>query len=175
MGESQDKQKRKGLWQSGDLFHIFSRYPRQPRARKVDRLAHILHKGLVAPAADDEGLVCSDVRLVVIGSSVPYDRLVFLHRFGPRSGLYTMAEPGRCAVFIDPAIAVLTPAEMGAHWVVLCQDEVYVRDRIAVEQCIGLAVHPTDVETIMQEFLPTLQRLGLPLFLYDGTPVWPEV
>ena len=85
-----------------------------------------------------------------------------------------MSEPGRCAVFIDPDIALLTPADMGSNWVVLCQDEVYVRDRIAVEKCIGIAVHPVDVEAIMHKFLTDFQRLGMPLYLYDGTPLCPQ-
>jgi len=45
-------------------------------------------------------------------------------------------EPGRFVVFVDPAILVLTPEAMGANWVVLCQDEVYVQDRIAPEHLI---------------------------------------
>jgi len=111
---------------------------------------------------------------VVTGPSVPYDALIFLHRFGPQSGIYTVAEPGRLAVFIDPETDVLTPEDMGPDWVILCQDEVYVRDRIAVESLIGIAVHPADAGAVMDAFSSEFQRLGIPLYLYDGTPVWPH-
>jgi hypothetical protein len=128
----------------------------------------------VAPAWCQDGSACSDLNLVVTGVSVPYDSLVFLHRFGPRSGIYTISEPGRCAVFLDPDTAVLTPEDMGPHWVVLCQDEVYVRDRIAVEQLIGIAVHPLDANSVIDEFRSGFEHLGIPLYLYDGTVLWPQ-
>jgi len=171
--ESRAREKLKRIWQPGDLFHIFSRYPRRPRALKVDRLAGVLKKGIVPPASCNDGSVCSDLNLVVIGLSVPYDSLVFLHQFGPQSAPYTIAEPGRLAVFIDPAMSVLTPEDMGPDWVVLCQDEVYVRGRVAREHFIGVAVHPVDADTVMEEFLLDFKRLGIPLYLYDGTAVWP--
>ncbi len=171
--ESRAREKLKRIWQPGDLFHIFSRYPRRPRALKVDRLAGVLKKGIVPPASCNDGSVCSDLNLVVIGPSVPYDSIVFLHQFGPQSALYTIAEPGRLAVFIDPATSVLTPEDMGPDWVVLCQDEVYVRGRVAREHFIGVAVHPVDADTVMEELLLDFKRLGIPLYLYDGTAVWP--
>jgi len=31
---------------------------------------------------------------------VPYDSLVFLHRFGPQSWPYTFSDPGRLTVFV---------------------------------------------------------------------------
>lgn len=173
-GDSRARDKLKRLWQPGDLFHVFSRYPRKPDALKVDRLAGVLKKGIVAPASCDDGSVCSDLNLVVTGLSVPYDSLVFLHRFGPQSGLYTISEPGRFAVFIDPETSVLTPEDMGPDWVVMCQDEVYVRDRIAVENLIGIAVHLVDADSVMDEFLSDFKRSGIPLYLYDGTAVWPQ-
>ena len=55
----------------------------------------------------------SDLNLVVTGSSVPYDSLVFLHRYGSQSYIYTICDPGRFAVFINPSLPVLTPDEMG--------------------------------------------------------------
>lgn len=172
-GDSRARDRLKRLWQLGDLFHVFSRYPRRPDAPKVDRLAGVLRQGLVAPAWCGDGSVCSDLNLVVTGVSVPYDSLVFLHRFGPRSGIYTISEPGRCAVFLDPDMAVLTPEDIGPDWVVMCQDEVYVRDSIAVEKFIGIAVHPVDARSVMDEFLSEFERQGIPLYLYDGTVVWP--
>src|SRR5438874_7890766 len=129
------------LWNVGALFHSASRYPRRADARPVDRLAYILRHGLIAPAYCQDDSVCSDLHLEVTGTDVPYDSLVFLHRFGPPSYLYIPVEPGRFAVFVDPAVPVLTPAAMGTRWVVLSQEEVYVRDRIAPENLIGVAVH----------------------------------
>src|SRR5205807_8606484 len=93
--------------------------------------AGILRHGLLAPAECRDGSVCSDLNLVVTGARVPYDSLVFLHRYGPRSGIYTLGGPGRFFVFVDPSIPVLTPHDMGREWVILCQDEVYVRGRVA--------------------------------------------
>ncbi len=173
-GEVRARDKLRRLWQPGDLFHVFSRYPRKTEALQSDRLAGVLRKGIVAPALCEDGSVCSDLNLLVTGLSVPYDSLVFLHRFGPRSGLYTISEPGRQAVFVDPRTSVLTPADMGPDWVVLCRDEVYVRDRIAAQNFIGVAVHPLDADAVRAEFLPDFKRLGIPLYLYDGTAVWPQ-
>jgi hypothetical protein len=163
------------LWCSGALFHVATRYPRNPRVARVDRLAGILRQGLLAPASCQDGSVGSDLHLVVTGTAVPYDRLVFLHCFGPESWIYTLCEPGRFAVFVDPAIPVLTPEAMGAHWVVLCQDEVYVRDRIAPEHLRGIAVHPADAESVRSELLADFQRLGISLYDYDGNVLWQPV
>ncbi|MBI3464564.1 MAG: hypothetical protein HY000_16150 [Planctomycetes bacterium] len=98
---------------------------------------------------------------------------MFLHRFGPQSGIYTISEPGRMTVFVDPKTPVLTPEDMGPAWVVMSQDEVYVRDRIPAERLIGLAVHPADADSVRDEYLSDLERLGIPLYLYDGATVWP--
>ena len=84
-GASRARDKLKQLWQPGDLFHVFSRYPRKPNVPRIDRLAGVLRKGIVAPASCEDGSVCSDLNLVVTGASVPYDSLVFLHRFGPQA------------------------------------------------------------------------------------------
>jgi hypothetical protein len=160
------------LWHTGALFHVSARYPRNPRAARVDRLAGILRKGLLAPASCQDGSVRSDLHLVVTGCAVPYESLVFLHRFGPESYIYTLDAPGRFAVFVDPAIAVLTQDAMGTNWVVLCQDEVYVRDRIGTEHLIRVAVHPADAEPVRRDFLADFQRLGISLYDYDGNVLW---
>jgi hypothetical protein len=107
------KEQRPSLWHPGALFHVSTRYPRRPSAARVDRLAGILRNGLLAPACCPDGSVCSDLNLVVRGTAVPYDGLVFLHRFGPQSFIYTLNEPGRFSVFVDPAIPVLTPGLSG--------------------------------------------------------------
>src|SRR5574341_902556 len=96
------------LWQPGDLFHNFSRFPERPDIPRVDRLARILAKGLIAPASCDDGSVRSDLNIVVIGAPVPYDSLVFLHRFGPKSGIYLSSRPGRFTVLVEPSVPVLT-------------------------------------------------------------------
>ncbi len=160
------------MWHSGALFHVSTRYPRNPRLAGVDRLAGILRNGLLAPAACQDGSVGSDLHLVVTGTAVPYDRLVFLHRFGPQSYIYTLDAPGRFAVFVDPAILVLTPEAMGTNWVILCQDEVYVQDRIAPEHLIGVAVHMVDAESVRSELMADLRRLGIPLYDFDGNILW---
>ena len=166
------KAQRPSPWHPGALFHVSTRYPRTPHAAGVDRLAGILRKGLLAPAYCPDGSVCSDLHLVVTGTAVPYDSLVFLHRFGPQSFLYTLGGPGRFSVFVDPAIPVLTPEAMGAGWVVLCQDEVYVRGRIAPEDLTGVAVHHADADSVVGDLIADFQRLGIPLYDYDGNILW---
>ncbi len=170
--EFRAKDQRRSLWQSGALFHVCTRYPRRPRSVRVDRLAGILRNGLQAPASCPDGSVRSDLNLVVTGTPVPYDSLVFLHRFGPESWLYTICDPGRFSVFVDPAFPVLTPEDMGTDWVLLCQDEVYVRDRIAPEALTGVAVHHADADSVMGAFIADFRRLGIPLFDYDGNVIW---
>lgn len=160
------------LWEPGSLFHAASRYPRRADLPRVDRLAGILRNGLVAPACCPDGSVCSDLRLEVRGTDIPYDSLVFLHRFGPRSVLYTFAAPGRFFVFVDPALHVLTPESMGKTWVVLCQDEVYVRDRVAPESLIAIAMHRVEADTVVSELETDLDRVGIPLFDFEGNVVW---
>jgi hypothetical protein len=127
---------------------------------------------LLAPASCPDGSVCSDLSLVVTGTAVPYDSLIFLHRFGPESSIYTMSEPGRFFVFVDPAHPVLTPEAMGDHWVILCQDEVYVRDRVAPEHLTGVVVHPADAESVVRDFIADFRRLGIPLDTYNGDVLW---
>jgi hypothetical protein len=172
--ESRARQKVRKLWQHGDLFHNCTRYPRKAKAPRVDRLAGILRNGLMAPAHCRDGSVFSDLNLLVTGCSVPYDSLVFLHRYGPVSYLYTICDQGRFAVFIDPDLPVITPEDMGENWAQLCQDEVYVPDGVGLEKVIGIAVHPDDAEPVLAQFLADFQRLAIPLYNYDGTVLWPH-
>ncbi len=167
-------QKLRRLWQRGDLFHVATRYPRKPQAPRIDRLAGILRKGLVAPGCCQDGSVRSDLHVLVTGASVPYDSLVFLHRFGSRSYLYTICEPGRFAVFVDRSIPVLTPEDMGSNWVELCQDEVYVPDGIALEKLLGIAIHPADADSVLNELKAEFRRAEIPLYDYDGKVLWPR-
>jgi hypothetical protein len=165
-------EQRPSPWRPGALFHVSTRYPRKPQAAGVDRLAGILRNGLLAPAYCPDGSVCADLTLVVTGTAVPYDSLVFLHQFGTQSFIYTIGEPGRFTVFIDPAIPVLTPEAMGASWVVLCQDEVYVRGRVAPEDLTGVAVHHEDASSVVGDLIAEFQRLRIPLYDYDGKVLW---
>ncbi len=169
--EALARKKIRRLWRTGALFHNSNRYPR--RGPQVDRLAGILKHGIVSPAQCTDGSVSCNINVVMTGAAVPYDSLVFLHRYGPRSYIYTIYEPGRFAVFIDPKLPVLTPRQMGRNWCILCQDEVYVRDRVPVERLIGIAVHPADAESVLTEFIDDFRRLALPLYEYDGKVLWP--
>ncbi|MGH7597222.1 MAG: hypothetical protein ACREOI_12775 [bacterium] len=163
------------LWQPGDLFHNFSRFPQRRDIPRVDRLARILANGLVAPASCDDGSVRSDLNIVVIGAPVPYDSLVFLHQFGPKSGLYLWSRPGHFTVLVEPSVPFLTPQDMGKHWMVACRDEVYVRDKIAPQYLSGLVIDPADVDVVLKKFLPKLKALGIPVYLMDGTVIWPRL
>jgi hypothetical protein len=70
-------------------------------------------------------------------------------------------------------VPVLTPQDMGKNWMMACRDEVYVRDRIAPQYLSGLVVHPADVDRVLKKFLPNLSALGIPVYLMDGTVLWP--
>lgn len=171
--EAAARKKVRSLWKTGDLVHFTYRYPRRRNAPRIDRLAGILRGGLIAPACCPDGSVRSDLSIVLDGASIGYDALVFLHRFGEQSYIYTLREPGRFAVFVDPKLAVVTQEDMGESWLVLCQDEVYVRDRIAVDRLLGIAVCPEDGEAVLGEFVDEFRRLALPLYDYDGKLLWP--
>jgi hypothetical protein len=173
--ESRASNKVRALWKSGALFHVSTRYPRRPDSPKIDRLAGILRRGLLAPAECQDGSVRSDLHIVVTGPPIPYDSLVFLHRFGSRSYIYTICEPGRFAVFVDPSLPVLTQRAMGSNWVVLCQDEVYVPKRVELEKVMGIAIHPADADSVIREFLAEFRRAEIPLYDYDGNVLWPHV
>jgi hypothetical protein len=159
------------FWQEGMLFHNASRYPRRAGAKPVDRLASILRDGLMAPASCADGSVCSDLHITVINSGIPYDSVVFLHRFRPVSWLYTTSGPGRFTVFIDPDFPVLNPGEI-ERWVVLSQSEVYVRDRVPPERFIGVYVDKSEAAAILREFKGDFERLQIPLCTYEGEVVW---
>jgi len=172
--EARARNKVRRLWQSGDLFHVSLRYPRRQGAPNIDRLAGILRNGLIAPGCCEDGSVVSDLHLLVVGCEPSYDRLIFLHRFGQPSWLYTICERGRFAVYVDPAFPVKTPEEMGADWPELSQDEVYVQGRIGPEHFIGIAIHPADADAILSELASEFQRLAIPLYDYGGQVLWPS-
>src|SRR5690348_7970196 len=111
--EARARAKIRKLWQEGDLFHVVSRYPRKPTTPAIDRLAGILRHGLLSPGHCRDGSVVSDLNLTVLHCEPSYDTFVFLHRFGKPSWLYTICEPGRFAVFVDPEFPVRTAQEMG--------------------------------------------------------------
>jgi len=70
---------------------------------------------------------------------------------------------------------VLTPEDMGPDWVVLCQDEgLCCEGRVAKRAFHRRRLYnPVDADTVMEELLLDFKRLGIPLYLYDGTAVWP--
>jgi hypothetical protein len=173
LAKSQKDDVYRSLWRSGALFHVSRRYPRRADVARVDRLASILRKGLLAPASCPDGSVCSDLNLVVTGMAVPYSELVFLHQFGPQSAIYTACDPGRFIIFVDPAIPVLSPESMGQNWCVLCQDEVYVRDRVPAENLIAVIVHPLDVDSVMTDCLAELQDRAIPVYDSNGNALRP--
>lgn len=155
------------------MFHVFTRYPRKQTAPRIDRLMAILRNGLVAPSRSP-GEVVSDLNLTVLGCEPVYEDFIFLHRYGPNSWLYTMSEPGRFAVFIDPRFPVLTPEQMGDAWPELCQDEVYVQGSVPADCFLAVAVHPADVDSVVAAVQSELERLALPLYDYEGRVLWPE-
>jgi hypothetical protein len=172
-GAARAKAKVRKLWQMDSLFHVFSRYPRRPQARRVDRLAGILKSGLVAPGLCEDGSVFSDLNIIMKGSAIGYDKLVFLHRYDKRSYIYTIFDPSRYVVFVDPDVGVLTQEDMGQNWCILCLDEVYVRDQVPADKIIGIAADPSVVEEVRDQFLEDFQRLAIPLYTYEGDVVWP--
>ncbi len=46
-------------------------------------------------------------------------------------------------------------------------------ERFHVGPVVGIVAHPADADSILAELLPDFQRSGIPLYLYDGTAVWP--
>jgi hypothetical protein len=52
--------------------------------------------------------------------------------------------------------------------ILLCQDEVYVRDRVPVDWLTAVATHPDDADVVMREFQREFDRLGIPLCDYEG-------
>lgn len=160
--------KKKKLWHNGCLFHNTRRYPRKTNGPHVDRLAGILERGLLAPNQCPEGLVRSDLNLTVTGIAIPYESLIFLHRYDDRSYIYTICEPGRFTVFIDPEFPVYTQEDMGEEWPILSQDEVYVREIVPAESLLAVAIHESDAEEIVKKLGAEFERLGIPLCDYEG-------
>jgi hypothetical protein len=75
-------------------------------------------------------------------------------------------------IFVDPSVPELTPEAMGANWVVLCQDEVYVLDRVSPEHFIGVAVHRADAASVRRDLKADFRRLGIPLHDHDSNVLW---
>ncbi len=67
---------------------------------------------------------------------------------------------------------MLTPEAMGASWVMLCQDEVYVRGRVAPEDLTAVAVHHEDADSVVGDLIADFRRLGIPLYDYDENVLW---
>ena len=75
-------------------------------------------------------------------------------------------------MFVDSAIPALTPESMGQNWCVLCQDEVYMKDRVPAESLIGVIVHPADADSVMNDCLADLRRTAIPLYDSEGRALW---
>ena len=167
------RQKITSLWQVGDLFHNFSRYPERADLPRIDRLAKILRRGLVPPSLDQDKDARSDLNIIVTGTDTPYDSVVFLHRCASISNLYISSRPGFFTALLDPALNVLNKDEMGKHWPVLCRDEVYVKGEIPAQRLVGLVVHPSDAKAVISEFETEINRLSIPIYKIDGVVLWP--
>ena len=161
------------LWQPGSLFHNFSRYPERVDVPRVDRLALVLEQELVAPSTSKDGAVTQNISIMVHGSSVAYDSLVFVHRLNEHSGLYLNSRPGHFTVLLEPSLAVLAPEDMGPNWPVMCDDEVYVRNPIEPHHFRGLVIHPAGAAEVLSTFLPKLEARALPVCTLDGAVLWP--
>lgn len=156
------------LWKMGALFHVTDRYPHRPERPRIDRLAGILRHGLLAPSVCSDGTVFPNLNITYEGAPIPYDSLVFLHLMGEDSWLYTMCTPGRFAVFVDPAFPVITQEALGESWCVLCQDEVYVRERVGIEHIRAIAVTEEDAEPILRDFADEFDRTGVAVYDWFG-------
>jgi hypothetical protein len=55
MSKNTPSSERRSLWHTGCLFHATTRYPRNAKSPRVDRLAGILRHGLLAPAQCPDG------------------------------------------------------------------------------------------------------------------------
>jgi len=81
-----------------------------------------LTERVTSGASWPERFVCSDLQFG--GDSAPRfptNSLVFLHRFGPQSFLYTLGGPDRFSVFVDPGHFCVDTRSHGAGWVVLAR------------------------------------------------------
>jgi len=57
-------------------------------------------------------------------------------------------------------------------WAVLCQDEVYVRERVPAESVIAVVVHPADTASVVRELVDDFERLEIPLYEVGGKVLW---
>jgi hypothetical protein len=48
-----------------------------------------------------------------------------------------------------------------------------VQDRVPPDRLIALVVNEADAQSVLAEFQSKPERLALPLYLYDGTELWP--
>jgi hypothetical protein len=157
---------KKELWVEGVLFHRFKRYKETPEDQTVDRLIEILRHGLIAPGCDPSGKVKSDLNISVTGTEIPYDRVVFLHRYSEELSLpYVISNDSHDTfVFIDDRVAYLTPEEIGGSWPVISRDEVYARESISPEKIGAIAVPKPEIEKLSIE----IQDFRVPLYDLAG-------
>jgi hypothetical protein len=167
MSRSFEKLSQKNLLYEGVLFHKFNRYVQNsPQDQQVDRLKEILENGLVPPGLDATGRVISDLNLEVKGTSIPYDEVVFLHKFDPHVSFpYTFIESGGAVVVLDDEkVDYKSIDHMEAGWPFMSRDEVYVHGKIPAETLGAIAVHGSEIEAVHAEF----NELSLPLYDHEG-------
>lgn len=157
-------------WENGTLFHNFKRFP--ARTERIDRLDSILRHGIIPPGLDATGTVVSDINLTVIGKP-EYTKVVFLHRFrSPASFMYIPSGEDTLTVLVDRDAPVLTFQDMGEHWPVLFNDEVYHAGIISPDKITGIVA--VNGDSILDSFGQRLQELGVPLYTRTGNVLWPK-
>ncbi|MEK7096001.1 MAG: hypothetical protein AAB896_01790, partial [Patescibacteria group bacterium] len=106
----------------------------------------------------------------VEGSDVPYDSVIFLHKYDPRvSFLYSIISPESICVFLKPDVPVLTSEHMGGGWPVVSQSEVYSLQPIPPQMIRAVIMPDAEALNIDDEIQRKLASLSIPLFGTDGS------
>jgi hypothetical protein len=168
----------KELWQPGDLFYNFFRFPTKGTSPHIDRLPLVFKNGLIPPVYDTQGEVYTDVGIRYPDVPRFYRSLIFLHKFQDGSAKYIPSSwedkiNQRVCFLVSPDIKLLTQEEMGEHWPVWTEDEVYYSGIIKPNKFIGVVVPPYLAFLIKNEFQHELLRLAIPLYDTNGKVYWP--
>ena len=153
------------LFTEGTLFHRFRRFIIID-GNPVDRLPAVLEHGLVAPAKDTLRRVVSDMagRLTVVGTTLPYDSVVFLHRYIPGVSHRYIFNDGKSAlVTLEPDVPFKNAKQMGEAWPVMCMDEVYSLDSIPSKKFDSLLLPDSQLENVETEMSELLEASGVEL------------
>jgi len=157
------------IWTEGTLFHLTSRWPQKYESSRADRLVSILELGLISPGLDPQNpIAISDINITVEGSHIPYDSVVYLHRFAlPHSIYYLPRHDDTLCFFVDSEIPVWEPKDMGYAWPIICQDEVYVPNQIPRERITGLAISIGAFDIVRSEYGESIAASNIPLYTFD--------